>query len=182
MPDGNAQKVGDIVKSMSGKTVEIIDTDAEGRLVLGDILYYAQTTYKPEYMIDMATLTGAIMVALGLERAGIFTNNETLGNAIKKSGDKSGDKCWVMPMGEEYADAMKSQIADLRNLSSVRYAGSATAAAFLENFIDDNKKWAHIDIAGVDNATKNSPFGVADFASGFGLKLLNEFVKTEIEK
>ena len=182
MPDGNAQKVGDIVKSMSGKTVEIIDTDAEGRLVLGDILYYAQTTYKPEYMIDMATLTGAIMVALGLERAGIFTNNETLGNSIKKSGDKSGDKCWVMPMGEEYADAMKSQIADLRNLSSVRYAGSATAAAFLENFIDDNKKWAHIDIAGVDNATKNNPFCVADFASGFGLKLLNEFVKTEIEK
>ena len=182
MPDGNAQKVGDIVKSMSGKTVEIIDTDAEGRLVLGDILYYAQTTYKPEYMIDIVTLTCVIMVALGLERAGIFTNNETLGNSIKKSGDKSGDKCWVMPMGEEYADAMKSQIADLRNLSSVRYAGSATAAAFLENFIDDNKKWAHIDIAGVDNATKNKPFCVADFASGFGLKLLNEFVKTEIEK
>lgn len=181
MPDGNAQKVGDIVKSMSGKTVEIIDTDAEGRLVLGDILYYTQKTYKPEYMIDMATLTGAIMVALGLERAGIFTNNDDLGNVLKKSGDRTGDKCWVMPMGEEYADAMKSNIADLRNLSSVRYAGSGTAATFLENFIDDNKKWAHIDIAGVDNATKNNAFGIADFVSGFGVKLINDFVENEIE-
>ena len=181
MPDGNAQKVGDIVKSMSGKTVEIIDTDAEGRLVLGDILYYTQKTYKPEYMIDMATLTGAIMVALGLERAGIFTNNDDLGNVLKKSGERTGDRCWIMPIGEEYADAMKSNIADLRNLSSVRYAGSGTAAAFLENFIDDNKKWAHIDIAGVDNATKNNAFGIADFVSGFGVKLINDFVENEIE-
>ena len=182
MPDGNAQKVGDIVKSMSGKSVEIIDTDAEGRLVLGDILYYAQSVYQPEYMIDMATLTGAIMVALGLERAGVFTNNETLGKKLYESGEKSGDRCWVMPMGEEYSEAMKSQIADLRNLSSIRYAGSATAAAFLENFIDGNKNWAHIDIAGVDNATKNNAFGVADFASGYGVKLLSEFIEKNIAK
>ena len=182
MPGGGAQKVGDIVNSMSGKTVEIIDTDAEGRLVLGDVLYYAQIKYKPEYMIDMATLTGAIMVALGTERAGIFANDDKLAKNIKQSGDKTGDKCWVMPMGEEYAEAMKSQIADLRNLSSVRYAGSATAGEFLRNFIGDNKKWAHIDIAGVDFATKNNVFGVADFASGFGVKLLNDFVEENLAK
>lgn len=182
MPDGNAQKVGDIVKSMSGKTVEIIDTDAEGRLVLGDVLYYAQSVYKPEYLIDVATLTGAIMVALGTERAGIFSNNDKMAEKIKESGENTGDRCWVMPMGEEYADAMKSQIADLRNLSSVRYAGSATAGEFLHNFIGDNQKWAHIDIAGVDTATKNNSFSIADFASGFGVKLLNDFVEKNIEK
>ena len=108
MPDGNAQKVGDIVKSMSGKTVEIIDTDAEGRLVLGDILYYAQSTYKPEYMIDMATLTGAIMVALGTEKAGIFTNDENLGKKLYESGEKTGEHNWIMPLTEEYFDAIKS--------------------------------------------------------------------------
>ncbi len=182
MPDGNAQKVGDIVKSMSGKTVEIIDTDAEGRLVLGDILYYTQSIYKPEYMIDMATLTGAIMVALGTERAGIFSNNTKMAEKIKESGENTGDRCWIMPMGEEYAEAMKSQIADLRNLSSVRYAGSATAGEFLHNFIDDSKKWAHIDIAGVDIATKNNSFSIADFASGFGVKLISNFVENNIEK
>ena len=181
MPDGNAQKVGDIVKSMSGKTVEIIDTDAEGRLVLGDVLYYAQSNYKPTYIIDMATLTGAIMVALGTERAGIFSNNNEMAEKIKESGEKTGDRCWVMPMGEEYADAMKSKIADLRNLSSVRYAGSATAGEFLHNFIGDNKNWAHIDIAGVDNATKNNAFCIADFVSGFGVKLINDFVEKNIE-
>lgn len=182
MPGCGAQKVGDIVKSMSGKTVEIIDTDAEGRLVLGDVLYYAQSTYKPDCMIDMATLTGAIMVALGTEKAGIFSNNDKMANQIKISGDKTGESCWVMPMGEEYAEAMKSQIADLRNLSSVRYAGSATAGEFLKNFIGDNKKWVHIDIAGVDFATKRNKFAIADFASGFGVKLLNDFVEENLAK
>ena len=182
MPDGNAQKVGDIVKSMSGKTVEIIDTDAEGRLVLGDILYYAQSKYKPDCMIDMATLTGAIMVALGTEKAGIFSNNDEFAEKIKKSGEKTGDRCWVMPLGEEYHESIKSQIADIRNLGKNRYGGSATAAAFLENFIDDNKKWAHIDIAGVDTATSNNAFSQPDFVSGFGVKLLNDFVEEYIEK
>ena len=182
MPSGSAQKVGDIVKSMSGKTVEIIDTDAEGRLVLGDVLYYTQSVYKPEYLIDMATLTGAIMVALGTERAGIFSNNNELAKKLQTSGELTGDRCWIMPMGEEYADAMKSEIADLRNLSSVRYAGSATAGEFLHNFIGNNKKWAHIDIAGVDIATKNNSFCIADFASGYGVKLLNDFAEKNIEK
>ena len=182
MPSGSAQKVGDIVKSMSGKTVEIIDTDAEGRLVLGDILYYAQSIYKPEYLIDMATLTGAIMIALGTERAGIFSNNNKLAKKLQTSGELTGDRCWIMPMGEEYADAMKSEIADLRNLSSVRYAGSATAVEFLHNCTGDNKKWAHIDIAGVDIATKNNSFCIADFASGYGVKLLNDFAERNIEK
>ena len=182
MPDGGAQKVGDIVKSMSGKTVEIIDTDAEGRLVLGDILYYTQTKYKPKYLIDIATLTGAIMVALGLERAGIFTNNEDVGNKLKEIGNKIGEMCWVMPMGEEYSEAMKSQIADLRNLSTIRYAGSATAAAFLENFIDNNENWVHIDIAGVDNATKNNSFCNEGLATGYGVKLISDFVENNILK
>ena len=182
MPSGSAQKVGDIVKSMSGKTVEIIDTDAEGRLVLGDILYYTQSVYKPECLIDMATLTGAIMVALGTERAGIFSNNNELAKKLQTSGELTGDRCWIMPMGKEYADAMKSEIADLRNLSSVRYAGSATAGEFLRSFIGDNKKWAHIDIAGVDIATKNNSFCIADFASGYGVKLLNDFAERNIEK
>lgn len=182
MPSGSAQKVGDIVRSMSGKTVEIIDTDAEGRLVLADVLYYAQTTYKPEYLIDMATLTGAIMVALGQSMSGIFSNSEKLAKALKESGGNTGDLCWVMPMGEEFAENMKSNIADLRNLSKVRYAGSATAAAFLENFVDDNKNWAHIDIAGVDMATSRSYFADADTATGYGIKLLVDFVKNNIEK
>ena len=178
MINGQAQKVGDIVKSMSGKTVEIIDTDAEGRLVLADILYYAQTTYKPEYLIDMATLTGAIMYALGTEKSGIFTNNKELGKKLYESGEKTGDNNWVMPLTAEYFDAIKSQIADLRNLGKKgSYAGSATAASLLANFIDDNKKWAHIDIAGVDTATGNNSFCKEGLASGYGVKLITDFIE-----
>ena len=182
MPSGSAQKIGDVVRSMSGKTVEIIDTDAEGRLVLADLLYYTQTTYKPEYLIDMATLTGAIMVALGQSMSGVFSNSEKLAEALKKSGDNTGDLCWIMPLGEEeFSENIKSNIADLRNLSKVRYAGSATAAVFLENFMD-NKNWAHIDIAGVDMATSRNCFADADTATGYGIKLLVDFVKNTVEK
>ena len=182
MPSGSAQKVGDIVKSMSGKTVEIIDTDAEGRLVLGDILYYTQTRYKPKYLIDMATLTGAIMVALGQSMSGIFSNSDELANALKNSGEKTGDKCWIMPMGDEFSENMKSNIADLRNLSKVRYGGSATAGAFLENFIADSENWAHIDIAGVDFATARSIFADADTATGYGVKLIVDYVYNNLVK
>ncbi len=183
MINGQAQKVGDIVKSMSGKTVEIIDTDAEGRLVLADILYYAQTTYKPEYLIDMATLTGAILYALGTEKSGIFTNNEELGKKLYESGEKTGDNNFVMPLTEEYFEAVKSNIADLRNLGKKGTgAGSATAASFLANFIDDNKKWAHIDIASVDTATSRNCFCQEGLASGYGVKLITDFVENNIEK
>ena len=182
MPSGSAQKVGDIVKSMSGKTVEIIDTDAEGRLVLGDVLYYTQTKYKPKYLIDMATLTGAIMVALGQSMSGIFSNSDALANALKSSGDNTGDKCWIMPMGEEFSENMKSNVADLRNLSKVRYGGSATAGAFLENFIADSENWAHIDIAGVDFATSRSVFADADTATGYGVKLIVDYVYKNLVK
>ena len=182
MPSGSAQKVGDIVKSMSGKTVEIIDTDAEGRLVLGDVLYYTQTKYKPKYLIDMATLTGAIMVALGQSMSGIFSNSDALANALKNSGDNTGDKCWIMPMGEEFSENMKSNVADLRNLSKVRYGGSATAGAFLENFIADSENWAHIDIAGVDFATSRSIFADADTATGYGVKLIVDYVYKNLVK
>ena len=182
MPSGSAQKVGDVVVSMSGKSVEIIDTDAEGRLVLADILYYTQKKYQPECMIDFATLTGAIMVALGQERAGVFSNNDNLAKQLKESGDRTGELNWTMPLGEEYQEAIKSNIADLRNLGKTRYGGSATAAAFLENFIDDNGNWAHIDIAGVDFATSNNVFCVADFASGYGVKLIIDFVMKKYVK
>ena len=182
MPSGSAQKVGDVVISMSGKSVEIIDTDAEGRLVLADILYYTQKNYHPECMIDFATLTGAIMVALGQERAGVFSNNDELAKKLKESGDKTGELNWTMPLGEEFQEAIKSNIADLRNLGKTRYGGSATAGAFLENFIDDNENWAHIDIAGVDCATSNNVFGIADFTSGYGIKLITDFVEKNIEK
>ena len=178
MPGSHAQKVGDIVRSMSGKTVEIIDTDAEGRLVLADILYYAQTTYKPKYMIDVATLTGAIMVALGQSRAGIFSNSDELGKKLQEIGEKTGDRNWFMPLDSEHTELIKSNVADLRNLGKVRWAGSATAAAFLQEFIDDNKNWAHVDMAGVDLATGENPFAVADTAFGYGVKMLTEFAKS----
>ena len=178
MPGSHAQKVGDIVRSMSGKTVEIIDTDAEGRLVLADVLYYAQTTYKPEYMIDVATLTGAIMVALGQSRAGIFSNSDELGKKLQEIGEKTGDRNWFMPLDSEHTELIKSNVADLRNLGKVRWAGSATAAAFLQEFIDDNKNWAHVDMAGVDLATGENPFAVADTAFGYGVKMLTEFAKS----
>jgi leucyl aminopeptidase len=175
MPSGTASRPGDIVRSMSGQTVEIANTDAEGRLVLADCLTYIQKTFNPEYVIDMATLTGAIVVALGNTFAGLFSNNDKFADIIKNAGETSGERVWHMPMDEEYNKMMDSSIADMTNTGG-RNAGSATAACFLQRFIEKNTKWAHIDIAGMDLSKGNKdmyPKG----ASGYGVILLNEVLK-----
>lgn len=177
MPDGHSYKPGDIIKSLSGKTVEVLNTDAEGRLVLADCLTYAQKEYKPEIIIDMATLTGGVVVALGEEYAGLFSNDEKLSKDLIESGKRSGDKVWELPLSKEYNEMIKSEIADMKNLGQPEsYAQSITAAEFLHNFIENETKWAHIDIAGTAWCNKEksiSPIGL----TGFGVKLINEYLK-----
>ena len=174
MPDGEATRPGDVVTSMSGQTVEIINTDAEGRLVLADVLTYAQTYYKPEKMINLATLTGAILVSLGKEYAGLFSNNDDLSKAIMDAGEATNEKSWRMPMGKAYDDMLKSHIADMKNIGG-RLAGSITAACFLERFVDD-VPWAHLDIAGMAWADKSSPT-VPKGGTGYGVKMLTKLVE-----
>jgi leucyl aminopeptidase len=181
MPGGNAQNPGDIITTMSGQTVEVIDTDAEGRLILADALWYTQKNYKPQFMVDIATLTGAISVALGSSYAGLFSTDKKITEELVRSGKKSGEKLWPMPLSKDYLDMMKSEWADLANLSTPRgLAGSSTAAAFLERFTN-NIPWAHLDIAGVDyqDASKNTvnPKG----STGFGVRLLNQLIKDYYE-
>lgn len=179
MPDGKAQRPGDIVTSMSGQTIEVINTDAEGRLVLADALTYAQREYKPEVVIDLATLTGAMIISLGHEFAGMFSNDDTLAVQLAEAGMKSGDKLWRLPMGEAYNKIMDSQIADMRN-SAGREGGSITAACFLQRFIEDGVKWAHLDIAGMVWAEK--PGSLFDKgATGFGVALLDRFIANNYE-
>ena len=136
MPDGNAQRPGDIVTSMSGQTIEIINTDAEGRLVLADVLWYVTKKFKPKFMVDLATLTGAIMVALGTEHAGLFSNNDELAERLSKTGNETGEKVWRMPLGPEYDKQIDSQFADMKN-TGTRNGGSITAAQFLQRFVDE---------------------------------------------
>ena len=174
MPDGNAQRPGDVVTSMSGQTIEVINTDAEGRLVLCDALTWAQRNCKPTTIIDLATLTGAMVVALGHERGGLFTNDDTLGQQLKDAGSASGDKLWRLPMGEAYDRLIDSPIADMKNVGP-REGGSITAAQFLLRYIDDGVKWAHLDIAGM--AWSDKPSDTWDKgATGFGVRLLDQYV------
>jgi leucyl aminopeptidase len=174
MPDGNAQRPGDIVTSMSGQTIEVINTDAEGRLVLADAMTWAQRTCKPKAMIDLATLTGAMIISLGHEFAGLFANDDDLALQLAGAGKASGDKLWRLPMGEAYNKIMDSQIADMRNAGS-RDAGSITAACFLGRFVEEGVKWAHLDIAGMAWADK--PGTLYDKgATGFGVALLDRFI------
>ncbi len=175
MPSGSATRPGDIIRSMSGQTVEIANTDAEGRLVLADCLTYIQKNYSPEYVIDMATLTGAIVVALGNTFAGLFSNNEKFSNSIKKAGEICGERVWQMPVDKEYDKQMDSSVADMTNTGG-RSAGSATAACFLQRFVEKNTKWAHIDIAGMD-LSKGTNDMYPKGASGYGVILLNEVLK-----
>lgn len=173
MLSGNAQRPGDIVTSYAGKTIEVLNTDAEGRLVLADVLAYARDTYRPQLMIDLATLTGAIVVGLGHEYAGVFSNNETLKSRLLAAGATSGDALWPMPMGPAYDRELDSPIADMKNIGS-RAGGSITAAQFLARFVGDTP-WAHIDIAGVaarSDAAPTCPKG----ASGFGVRLLDQLI------
>ena len=174
MPDAKAQRPGDIVKSLSGQTIEIINTDAEGRLVLADALWYVKEKYKPAFMIDLATLTGAILVALGQEYAGLFSNNDELAGRLTKAGEATGEKLWRMPMGPVYDKMVDSRFADMKNTGG-RHAGSITAAQFLQRFVDKTP-WAHLDIAGT---AMSSPAGDINqsWGSGWGVRLLDRLVR-----
>jgi leucyl aminopeptidase len=180
MPDGMAQRPNDIVKTMSGQTIEILNTDAEGRLVLADVLWYAQSRFKPRFMVDLATLTGAIMVALGNEHAGLFSNNDELAARLVKAGQKEGETVWRMPLGEAYDRLVKSKIADMKNIGG-QYGGSITAAQILQRFVN-KVPWAHLDIAGVawqDNEQK--PLAPS-WGTGWGVRVLNRLVADYYEK
>ncbi|MFH1343000.1 MAG: leucyl aminopeptidase [Pseudomonadota bacterium] len=178
MPDGNAQRPGDIVTSMSGQTIEIINTDAEGRLVLADVLWYVAKKFKPKFMVDLATLTGAIMVALGTEHAGMFSNNDELSERLTKAGLETGERVWRMPLGPEYDKQIDSQFADMKN-AGVRNGGSITAAQFLQRFVDDTP-WAHLDIAGTAMGAPKSEINHS-WGSGYGVRLLERLVAEHYE-
>jgi len=180
MPDGNAQRPGDVVKSYSGQTIEIFNTDAEGRLVLADILTYTEKRFKPKFMINLATLTGAIIVSLGNEFAGLFSNNDQLAERINKAGYKDNEKAWRLPLDKNFDKLMDSKIADMQNINYSGGAGSITAAQFLQRFIMNKTPWAHLDIAGMawtKKTTKTIPYG----ATGYGVKLLNRLVEEYYE-
>jgi len=170
MPSGSATRPGDIVKSFAGKTVEIINTDAEGRLILVDALAWALKTYKPHVMIDLATLTGACVVALGEKIAGLFTEDEPLAEAILKSGERTFERCWRLPMPEDYKEMLKSDLADIRNVAESRWGGAIQGALFLAAFVKDCR-WAHIDIAGPASVKKEGPY-CGSGGTGFGVRLL----------
>jgi leucyl aminopeptidase len=178
MPGGKAQRPGDVVKSYSGQTIEVLNTDAEGRLVLADVLWYAQEKFEPRFMVDMATLTGAIIVALGHEHAGMFTNDDDLAQKLLASGTASGEKLWRMPMGRDYDKQLKSDIADMKNITG-RPGSSITAAQFLARFVND-KPWAHLDIAGTAWATKDAPT-TPKGATAFGVRLLDRLIADHFE-
>jgi leucyl aminopeptidase len=173
MPSGTAQRPGDIVTSMSGQTIEVLNTDAEGRLVLADALWYTKERFKPRLMIDLATLTGAIIIALGHEKAGLFANDDDLAGKLAAAGKAVGEPLWRMPLGEEYDKLIKSDAADMKNIGN-RGAGSITAAQFLQRFVDGTP-WAHLDIAGVAWGKKDTGT-VPKGGTGFGVRLLDRFV------
>ena len=180
MPGANAQRPSDIVTSMSGQTIEVLNTDAEGRLVLADALHYANDRFKPRFLVDLATLTGAIIVSLGNEYAGLFSDNDKLAKQLIEAGETVGERIWRMPLGEEYDKMLKSDVADMKNISGGRGAGSITAAQFLKRFVG-RTPWAHLDIAGVTWAKKDlavAPKG----ATAFGVRLLDRLVADHYEK
>ena len=180
MPGGNAQRPGDVVTTMSGQTVEVINTDAEGRLVLADAVTYVQKNFKPSTIIDLATLTGAILISLGHEWAGLFSNNEELAGKLQAAGEESGDKLWRMPLAEPFDRLIDSPIADMKNVGP-REGGSITAAQFIQRFIENGVKWAHIDMAGKawsDKAGATYEKG----ATGFGVRLLDQYVADVLER
>ena len=180
MPGGNAQRPGDVVTTLSGQTVEVINTDAEGRLVLADAVTYVQRNFKPGTIIDLATLTGAILISLGHEWAGLFSNNEELASRLQQAGERSGDKLWRMPLGEAFDRLIDSPIADMKNVGP-REGGSITAAQFIQRFIESGVKWAHVDMAGKawsDKAAATYEKG----ATGFGVRLLDQYVEDQLER
>ena len=181
MPDGNAQRPGDVVKTMSGQTVEVINTDAEGRLILCDAMWYAQEKFKPQAMVELSTLTGAIIVSLGHERAGLFSNNTALSNKLRAAGSEVGEKLWRMPLGPKYDKLIDSDIADMRNVSTGRDGGSITAAQFLQRFVQEGVAWAHLDIAGMAWSTKGNDT-VPKGATAYGVRLLDRWIASNYER
>lgn len=179
---GNAQRPGDIVTSASGQTIEVLNTDAEGRLVLADALWYAQEHLKAKQIVDVATLTGAIITALGHDHAGLFSNDDAMADHIFDTGKRVGEKVWKMPMSKNYDSLIDSKVADMKNISTDKHGGdSITAAHFLKRFVNEETKWAHLDIAGVAWNNSTSTFSSSG-ASGFGVRLLTEFVSELPEK
>lgn len=180
MPSGSAQRPGDIVTSMSGQTIEVLNTDAEGRLVLADALWYTKERFKPKFMVDLATLTGAIIICLGHEKAGMFCNDDKLAAQLSDAGEAVGESLWRMPLGDNYDKMINCDIADMKNISGGRGAGSITAAQFLKRFVDKTP-WAHLDIAGVtwsSKASATTPKG----GTAFGVRLLDRLVADHYEK
>jgi leucyl aminopeptidase len=179
MPSGTAQRPGDVVTSMSGQTIEVINTDAEGRLVLADVLWYVQDRFKPTCMVDLATLTGAIVISLGHEHAGLFANNDDLAIKLVAAGQKEGELLWRLPLADAYDKDINSDIADMKNVGSGRGAGSITAAQFLQRFVN-KVQWAHLDIAGTAWTSKDKPT-VPKGAAAYGVRLLDRFVADNYE-
>jgi leucyl aminopeptidase len=180
MPSGSAQRPGDVVTSMSGQTVEVLNTDAEGRMVLADCLWYAQERFKPKAVINLATLTGAVMVALGKEHAGLFSNNDALAQQLIAAGDASGEKLWRLPLGPKYDKMIDSKVADMKNTGG-KWGGSISAAQFLQRFIKDGTPWAHLDIAGTAMSSVDSEIN-RSWASGFGVRLLDQLISEHYER
>ena len=180
MPGGNAQRPGDIVKSYSGKTVEILNTDAEGRLVLADALTYTEEKFKPRLIVDLATLTGAIIVSLGSEYAGLFSNNDKLSKELIDAGEKVEEKVWRMPLNKNFDKLIDSKNADMQNINYVGGAGSTTAAQFLQRFILKNTPWAHLDIAGMAFSKYGGALNSGG-ATGYGVRLLNKLIEDNYE-
>ncbi len=179
MPSGRATRPGDVVTSMKGDTIEVINTDAEGRLVLCDVMHYAQERFKPAGMIDLATLTGAIIIGLGHENAGVFSNDDALCNGFLKAAEAEGEGAWRMPLGQGYAKQLKSRIADVKNVGG-RPAGSITAAQFLQRFVQDGTPWIHLDIAGVASVKSETALAPAG-ATGWGVSALSRLVADKFE-
>lgn len=180
MPSGTAMRPGDVVSSMSGQTIEVLNTDAEGRLVLADVLWYAQEKFKPKWVVNLATLTGAILVALGKEYAGMFSNNDELCEKLSKSGEAVGEKVWRLPLGPKYDEMIDSTVADMKNIGG-RWGGSITAAQFLQRFIKDKRPWAHLDIAGTGMDAPKTDVNQS-WGSGYGVRLLNWLIAEHEEK
>ena len=180
MPGGNAQRPGDIVKAYNGKTIEVLNTDAEGRLVLADALSFTEEKFKPKFIVDLATLTGAIIMALGEEYAGLFSNNDDLSNKLFKAGEKVKEKVWRLPLHENYDKLMNSPIADIQNINYSGGAGSITAAQFLQRFVTNKTPWAHLDIAGMAFSKKAANLNPGG-ATGFGVRLLNQLIEEHYE-
>ena len=180
MPSATAQRPGDIVKSMSGQTIEVLNTDAEGRVVRADAVWYCQDRFKPKLIVDLATLTGAVMIALGSEHAGLFSNNDELADRLLAAGKAVGEKLWRLPLAEAYDRLIDSDAADVKNISGDRGAGSIIGAQFIQRFVN-KVPWAHLDIAGVTWSKRDAPT-VPKGATAFGLRLLDRFVADYYEK